>query len=253
MARSLETGIGYFPLDTGIFSDRKIRKLLKTFESKGYLIYTFVLCEIYKDKGYFVKCDTDFLFDIADTLNLSEGLVKEVIQFCLSNVLFDKRVFDVEGVLTSSGVQKRYLKIKERSAIKIDEKYIIAEEKSINVAITDINVTEITENDAIIPQSKVKKSKVNKSKKKEKEFIPPSLEEVKSYFKENGYKDNVAERAFRGYNEANWHDSNGNKIKNWKQKMNFVWFKDDNKDLNKNNNNASKPDGLGEIINFNEK
>jgi len=64
---------------------------------------------------------------------------------------------------------------------------------------------------------------------KGKEFIPPNLEEVKSYFKENGFREEIAEKAFRGYDDANWHDSKGNKVKNWKQKMNFVWFTEENK------------------------
>ncbi len=57
----------------------------------------------------------------------------------------------------------------------------------------------------------------------------PSLEEVKAYFKENGYSLDIAEKAFRSYDVANWHDSKGNKIKNWKQKMINVWFREEYK------------------------
>jgi hypothetical protein len=173
MARPIETGLGYFPMNTGIFSDRKIRKLLKTFDAKGYLIYSFVLCEIYKDKGYFVRCDSDFLFDISDTLNQTESLVKEVIQFCVINGLFDKRVFDVENVLTSIGVQKRYIKIKNWPISKLDKKYIISlecgvieEKQVINQEKQGVIQEKPPINDEIIPQSKVKKSKEKQSKVK---------------------------------------------------------------------------------------
>ena len=155
MARLIETGVKYFPLDTGIFSDRKIKKLLLTFGAKGFLVYIFVLCEIYKDKGYFVQCDDDFLLDIAYTLNLPEATVREIVNFCVTNVLFDKRVFDVEKALTSIGIQKRFSEIKKRSDIKILDNY------KINAAEILINVTEIQNNTTLIPQ---KKSKVNKSK-----------------------------------------------------------------------------------------
>ena len=161
MARTVEIGLRYFPMDTGIFSDRKIRKLLKTFGAKGYLIYNFVLCAIYQDKGYYVQCDDDFLFDIADSLSLEENLVREVINFCVNNVLFNERVFNVEKVLTSAGIQKRYLEVKSRSTVSINEKY------KINVTEKTINVTEKLINDAIIPQ---KKSKVKKSKENKKEL-----------------------------------------------------------------------------------
>ena len=162
MARTREIGLRYFPMDTGIFSDRKIRRLLKTFGAKGYLIYNFVLCEIYRDKGYFVQCDEDFLFDIADNLAIDENLVKEVISFCVSNVLFNKRVFDVENILTSAGIQKRYLEVKSRSEAKILDSY------KINVTEMAINVTKKPINATLIPQ---KKSKVKENK--EKEIIPP--------------------------------------------------------------------------------
>lgn len=66
-------------------------------------------------------------------------------------------------------------------------------------------------------------NKSNKSK-----FIAPKLEEVTKYFLQNGYDPNVAKKAFEYYQEANWHDSTGKKIKNWKQKMRGVWFKEEN-------------------------
>jgi hypothetical protein len=65
---------------------------------------------------------------------------------------------------------------------------------------------------------------VNENKRK---FTTPTLSEVQEYFKANGYSN--ADKAFQFYNEANWHDSKGNKVKNWKQKMQGVWFKEENK------------------------
>jgi hypothetical protein len=58
---------------------------------------------------------------------------------------------------------------------------------------------------------------------------PVNENEVVNYFKENGYKEEVAKRAFQYYNEANWHDASGKKVLNWKQKMQSVWFKEENK------------------------
>ena len=60
-------------------------------------------------------------------------------------------------------------------------------------------------------------------------FIPPTLEEVEIYFVENGYSAEAAKKAFQHYNLANWHDTNGKPVLNWKQKMNTIWFKDENK------------------------
>ena len=60
-------------------------------------------------------------------------------------------------------------------------------------------------------------------------FIPPSLEEWKDYFRQYGMKEDVAVRSFESYKVADWHDSKGQRILNWKQKVQQVWFKDENK------------------------
>jgi hypothetical protein len=68
-----------------------------------------------------------------------------------------------------------------------------------------------------------------KEEKKTKGFAPPTLLEVKEYFKEKGYSESSAIKAFNYYEEGNWKDSRGQKVKSWKQKMQGVWFKDENK------------------------
>jgi len=60
-------------------------------------------------------------------------------------------------------------------------------------------------------------------------ILNPSLDEVKLYFKENGYKEDIATKAFNFYDTANWIDSKGNQVLSWKQKMISVWFKEENK------------------------
>lgn len=81
------------------------------------------------------------------------------------------------------------------------------------------------------PITSIKESKEGKEskKRKKKEFIPPSLDEVRLYFIENGYKPDIGEKMFKSYSVADWHDSKGIKISNWKQKAINVWFRDENK------------------------
>jgi hypothetical protein len=80
-------------------------------------------------------------------------------------------------------------------------------------------------------------TETNKNKNKNKnentndKFVAPSLQEVETFFAENNFKLEVARNAFHYYNEANWKDSRGKSIQNWKQKMRGVWFKDDNKNV----------------------
>lgn len=86
------------------------------------------------------------------------------------------------------------------------------------------------------PQDKDKDKELDTDtdKKKDKEgmrkrFVAPTVEQVVDYFNMNGYTEEAARKAFAYYNEADWHDSKGDKVKNWKQKMRSVWFDDENK------------------------
>jgi hypothetical protein len=58
---------------------------------------------------------------------------------------------------------------------------------------------------------------------------PPTFSEFEKYFTENGFS-NIAKKVYEYYSSADWYDSKGNKVKNWKQKVQGVWFKEENKD-----------------------
>lgn len=95
-------------------------------------------------------------------------------------------------------------------------------------------------NDSIIKPITINQKQGNK-KKPQKRFTPPTLDEVKAYFKENGYTEQSAEKAFYYYEEGGWKDSHNNKVKNWKQKMRGVWFKDENKITSNGTQNSKLP------------
>lgn len=80
-------------------------------------------------------------------------------------------------------------------------------------------------------------SKKNKELKKLKKYIPPTVEEVQAYFKQKGYSPLAAKKAFDYYDAADWKDSRGKPVKNWKQKMIAVWFKDEHLQNKVFNNN----------------
>lgn len=70
--------------------------------------------------------------------------------------------------------------------------------------------------------------RVRESKSKP-SFIPPPLADVIQFFKEKGYTEQSAKRAYDYYSIADWKDSHGKQVKNWKQKCMAVWFKDEHK------------------------
>ena len=75
----------------------------------------------------------------------------------------------------------------------------------------------------------VKEVKEDKKPRNNKIFIPPILEDVKTYFKDNGYSEQSSVRFFNYYSTAEWKDSQGKQVRNWKQKALGVWFKPENK------------------------
>ena len=173
MARPKAKGVEYFPLDVGFLSDLKIRKIMLSHGPASIAVLIYIFAAIYKDEGYFMSIKDDEISLIALDTNLDADYVKEVINRACEVELFSFRIYDNFRILTSEGIQNRYLKITERrksvkinadiNLINVDTMYT---ETRVNVAETRVNVYKNE-------QSKVKEieSKVNKSK--EKSFMQP--------------------------------------------------------------------------------
>lgn len=173
MARPKAKGVEYFPLDVGFLSDLKIRKIMLSHGPASIAVLIYIFAAIYKDEGYFMSIKDDEISLIALDTNLDADYVKQVINRACEVELFSFKIYDNFRILTSEGIQNRYLKITERrKSVKInaDINLINADmmytETRVNVAETRVNVYKNE-------QSKVKEieSKVNKSK--EKSFMQP--------------------------------------------------------------------------------
>jgi len=66
----------------------------------------------------------------------------------------------------------------------------------------------------------------------------PTLSEVEDYFLEKGSTIEAAKQAFEYYDVADWRDSKGKPVKNWKQKMLAVWI--NNRNFNNNFKSVNK-------------
>ena len=81
---------------------------------------------------------------------------------------------------------------------------------------------------ANIEDGKVKFKLIRKNEGKVKKgFTPPTLDEVKKFFKEKGYSEAGAIKAWEHYEygEPKWTDTHGTPVRAWKQKMNTNWLK----------------------------
>ena len=71
---------------------------------------------------------------------------------------------------------------------------------------------------------KRKKDTIQKKERADRKFTPPTIEQVRVYAESRGYPDFDAERFVEYYATAEWHDSKGNPVRNWKQKLLSVWL-----------------------------
>lgn len=122
MARTTKKGLEYFPMDIDIFSNIKIRKLIKYQGGKAVSVYALLLCNIYKC-GYYMKWDNELPFICSELTGFEEAYISEVVKTCLSLGLFSKELFDTDKVLTSKSIQERYERIciQCRRVSKIDD------------------------------------------------------------------------------------------------------------------------------------
>lgn len=86
-------------------------------------------------------------------------------------------------------------------------------------------------------------------KQVKKGFIPPTLDDVKAYVKEKGYLEEIAIKAFNSYeaSEPPWHDSRGNAVIMWKQKILNNWLKDEYK-IKESTTNNNIPDHMKGMV-----
>lgn len=169
MARKIAVGISYFPLDTAFLRDIKVRRVLMACGANSIAVILALLSSIYEDEGYYIKLSEDLPFVIADTVGITEGATKEIISKLVQVGFFEKKLCSKFKILTSKGIQERYLKACERrKEVKIIKDYsLINIDEYTNVVYVDINGIDVYINKKNVykgTQSIVKDSKVNKSK-----------------------------------------------------------------------------------------
>lgn len=171
-------GVGYFSFDTDFFhTDKKIKMIKSEFGAKGVIILIHTLCAIYSDKGYYMKWGEDDCYLASDDLgcDCSPNLIGEVINRCVKRGIFDEEVFNAFGVLTSHGIQIRFLKAAaKRERISIIEEYALFSLDELKEGMRN-KVTFFSENGASSKQKvarlgrKVASSNIKKESKERKE------------------------------------------------------------------------------------
>lgn len=169
MARPKKTGFDYFPFDVDLFEDYKVRKLMRHQGVQAVAAYALLLCNIYRN-GYYLRWDEELPFFMSETLGLKEAYIAEVISYCASIGLIDREIYEKEKVLTSAGIQKRYMFIcqQARRASVIDEYSLVSsEETPVSSEKTPVIAEETPVSSTKTPVSSEKSTQRKEKKRKE--------------------------------------------------------------------------------------
>lgn len=177
MARPKKDGLDYFPLDTDIFSDEKVRILKARYGTDGIALYLYVLCRIYRN-GYYARYDDDFEYVAAEELQMSVAKVKQVMTFLFSRSLLTKIVSKLvipDTIITSHGIQRRYQQAVKSRALKtpvaVEEAFWLLEKSDTESFVKVTHQADFSkknrgffqEKQGVIPRkTPIKESKVNK-------------------------------------------------------------------------------------------
>ncbi|MGN0489419.1 MAG: DUF4373 domain-containing protein [Ruminococcus sp.] len=169
MSRPTKIGLDYFPLDVEL--DENIKLIEAEFGLKGFAIIVKIYSKIYKYLGYYGEFDQKKTLLFAKDVCADVSLVNEIIGRALEYGIFDKGLYDNYKVLTSRGIQKRYIEIiSRRKNISLKNEYLLIPRDAIpsyinvddNSKYADINSKNVDTN--ATKEIKKNKTKLNKSR-----------------------------------------------------------------------------------------
>jgi hypothetical protein len=173
MARPQKAGLDYFPLDVDIDQDDKVAIIEAQHGLVGFGIVVKLLMKIYKNGYYYSWTEKEQLL-FSRGVNVDINTLNEVVSDCIKWGLFSNEVYEKENILTSNGIQLRYLEATtRRQAVKIKKEHLLICSDKVseykNLVLDGVNV-DINPNNEVVnvdinPQRREEKSKEEKSKK----------------------------------------------------------------------------------------
>lgn len=142
MARKAEIGLAYFPMNTDIVHNPKVKLVVAECGPKTWAVLLPLYCKIYREKGYWLDWldeDSKLLF-AQDECKCDVSFVDEVVTSCIRRGLFNKAVFDMYGVLTSDRIQGNYLEGKKRNQEVVMIEEFVVKSEDVNIKVDNVNI-----------------------------------------------------------------------------------------------------------------
>lgn len=161
--RQNKVGLDYFELDCQM--EEKVRLIQAEYGLKGFAVFVKLLQKIYGERGYYCEWTQDSELLFMSENGLDSGclqLLREIVSACIRRNIFSERLYKEYGILTSSGVQKQYLKATvKREVVDLKKEYLLISvpKNRTNVVINSISSYGNSINGVINTQSRVEKSR----------------------------------------------------------------------------------------------
>ena len=179
MSGQPKRGLEFAGWDVHMFDDdERIDELIDAQGWTGFSVYFYLSMKAFATNGFYYSWRDTSPASIARRMGggVKSETVKEVVNLCLRIGLFDKGLYDREGVLTNKDIQIRYMNAIEKRSLKgrtIDNKYWLLKKEETKAYIV------ISENAHSLPENATKESKVKYSKGKDSTILAPSFENSK--------------------------------------------------------------------------
>ena len=161
--RQNKVGLDYFELDCQM--EEKVRLIQAEYGLKGFAVFVRLLQKIYGEHGYYCEWtqDSELLFMSENGLNSgSLQLLRNIVTACIRRNIFSDRLLKEYGILTSCGIQKRYLKAAaKREVVNLKKEYLLISvpKNRKNIVINSISSYGNSISDGINAQSRVEESR----------------------------------------------------------------------------------------------
>ncbi len=165
MARPVKHNLQYFPLDVDFFEDHKVLMIEEDFGIKGGYLAVRLMAMVYAE-GYYLEWKDKFEHSCAKRVGngFTGSLVCEILKSCLIHGLFDKGMFERHRILTSRGIQKRWIQVMSgiRRKVSISSEFnLISSEE-----------TRISSEETTTPATFSTQKEMKRNEKKENVVVP---------------------------------------------------------------------------------
>lgn len=234
MSRPVKENVDYFPFLCK--EGRAMHYIENKYQNDGFAVWTKLLRMLAVTNNHWLNLNNkmDVMF-LSSKCFVTEERLFEIISDLASLGEIDKELWENHRIVWN----QKFIDSIQDAYLRRNNKCITYE--GLLKHLDSLCIRKLGKGEQKVPvnnQIKEKKTKQNNTKEKN----VPTEEEFVKYFIDNGYPEDLGKRAYKGYFENDWRDSQNNPIKNWKSKCIHVWFKESNKGAagKKNNFQADK-------------